>query len=113
MAELFFIYNNKFYSSGTTVISSENRSLRYGDGLFETMKLVNEKIINSQFHFDRLFKGLNVLHFEIPKNHSSIIKVIGVGGGGSNAVNYMHSLGNRSAERRVGPACSSRWSPYH
>lgn len=34
-----------------------------------------------------------MIHFEIPKNQSSIIKVIGVGGGGSNAVNYMHSLG--------------------
>ncbi|HEY1031842.1 MAG TPA: cell division protein FtsZ [Flavipsychrobacter sp.] len=34
-----------------------------------------------------------MIHFEIPKNQSSILKVIGVGGGGSNAVNYMHSLG--------------------
>ncbi len=34
-----------------------------------------------------------MIHFEIPKNHSSIIKVIGVGGGGGNAVNYMYSLG--------------------
>lgn len=31
-----------------------------------------------------------MIHFEIPKNQSSIIKVIGVGGGGSNAVNYMY-----------------------
>src|ERR1700744_2664816 len=34
-----------------------------------------------------------MIHFEIPKNQSSIIKVIGVGGGGSNAVNYMHGFG--------------------
>lgn len=34
-----------------------------------------------------------MIHFEIPKNQSSIIKVIGVGGGGGNAVNYMHNLG--------------------
>ena len=34
-----------------------------------------------------------MIHFEIPRNQSSIIKVIGVGGGGSNAVNYMHNLG--------------------
>ncbi len=34
-----------------------------------------------------------MIHFEIPRNQSSIIKVIGVGGGGSNAVNYMHGLG--------------------
>lgn len=34
-----------------------------------------------------------MIHFEIPKNQSSIIKVIGVGGGGGNAVNYMYGLG--------------------
>lgn len=33
-----------------------------------------------------------MIHFEIPKNQSSILKVIGVGGGGSNAVNYMYEL---------------------
>lgn len=32
-----------------------------------------------------------MIDFDIPKNQSSIIKVIGVGGGGSNAVNYMYS----------------------
>ncbi|TAE60411.1 MAG: cell division protein FtsZ, partial [Bacteroidetes bacterium] len=30
-----------------------------------------------------------MIHFDLPKQQSSIIKVIGVGGGGSNAVNYM------------------------
>ena len=34
-----------------------------------------------------------MIHFDLPKDQSSIIKVIGVGGGGSNAVNYMHSQG--------------------
>lgn len=31
-----------------------------------------------------------MIHFDLPKEKSSIIKVIGVGGGGSNAVNYMY-----------------------
>jgi cell division protein FtsZ len=31
-----------------------------------------------------------MIHFDLPKQQSSIIKVIGVGGGGSNAVNYMY-----------------------
>lgn len=34
-----------------------------------------------------------MIQFDLPEEQSSIIKVIGVGGGGSNAVNYMHSLG--------------------
>lgn len=31
-----------------------------------------------------------MIHFDLPKQKSSIIKVLGVGGGGSNAVNFMH-----------------------
>src|SRR6478736_5779592 len=31
-----------------------------------------------------------MIHFDLPKQKSSIIKVLGVGGGGSNAVNYMY-----------------------
>ena len=34
-----------------------------------------------------------MINFDLPKNQSSHIKVLGVGGGGSNAVNYMFSQG--------------------
>src|SRR5690625_1198578 len=34
-----------------------------------------------------------MIHFDLPKGKSSIIKVIGMGGGGSNAVNYMYEQG--------------------
>jgi len=36
--------------------------------------------------------------FELPKHHKSIIKVIGVGGGGSNAVTHMFNQGIRDVE---------------
>lgn len=35
----------------------------------------------------------DLMNFDMPQSESSIIKVIGVGGGGSNAVNYMYGLG--------------------
>lgn len=41
---------------------------------------------------------LNTLNFDMPKNRSSVIKVIGVGGGGSNAVNYMKLQGIRGVD---------------
>jgi cell division protein FtsZ len=40
----------------------------------------------------------NLLKFELPKNQSSIIKVIGVGGGGSNAVNHMFHQGIKGVD---------------
>ena len=35
----------------------------------------------------------NNFSFDLPKNKSNVIKVIGVGGGGSNAINYMFQQG--------------------
>ena len=40
----------------------------------------------------------NMYQFDLPSHHKSIIKVVGVGGGGSNAVNHMFSLGIRDVE---------------
>ncbi len=40
----------------------------------------------------------NSLKFDLPVNTSSIIKVIGVGGGGSNAVNYMYEQGIKGVD---------------
>ncbi len=40
----------------------------------------------------------NTYSFDLPTHHKSIIKVIGVGGGGSNAVNHMYNLGIKDVE---------------
>lgn len=39
-----------------------------------------------------------ILNFELPKNQSSIIKVIGVGGGGCNAVKHMYEEGIKGVD---------------
>jgi cell division protein FtsZ len=38
------------------------------------------------------------IDFDLPKNQSNVIKVVGVGGGGSNAVNYMYHLGIKGVD---------------
>ena len=38
------------------------------------------------------------LNFDLPKHRSSVIKVIGVGGGGSNAVNHMKEMGIKGVD---------------
>ncbi|MEP6583327.1 MAG: aminotransferase class IV [Ginsengibacter sp.] len=78
MDEQFFTYNSKFYKTNSPIITPSSRGLRYGDGLFETMKSVNGKIINEDFHFDRLFHGLVLLRFIVPKsfNKEFILKEI-------------------------------------
>lgn len=43
----------------------------------------------------------DTISFDLPKNQSSVIKVIGVGGGGSNAVNHMFGMGIRGVDFAV------------
>ena len=40
----------------------------------------------------------NNLSFDLPKNKSNVIKVIGVGGGGSNAINHMFQQGIKGVD---------------
>ncbi|MFA8435591.1 MAG: cell division protein FtsZ [Marinifilaceae bacterium] len=40
----------------------------------------------------------DIMEFNLPENESSIIKVIGVGGGGGNAVNYMYKQGIKDVD---------------
>ena len=63
-----FNYNGKIYKEGTAIIGADNRGLRFGDGLFETMKMKNDLLILDNEHFARLWKGLAVLQFTIPKH---------------------------------------------
>jgi len=67
MASYFLNYNGKLYKDGELFISPNNRSFRYGDGCFETMKMVNGKIIHRDLHMERLFSSLETLQFDLPK----------------------------------------------
>ena len=64
---IFFTYNDKIFKEGTSVITPDNRSLRYGDGLFETIKVNNGILQLRDYHFERLFSGMKMLQFEMPK----------------------------------------------
>jgi aminodeoxychorismate lyase len=63
---IFFNYNGKLFQESTPVISPDSRGLRYGDGLFETMKMANGKLLFAKDHFERLFQGMKILQFDIP-----------------------------------------------
>ncbi|MFZ1527530.1 MAG: aminotransferase class IV [Ferruginibacter sp.] len=60
-------YNGKLVNENTAVIGPNSRALRYGDGLFETIKYRNGQILLEDEHFARLWKGMEKMHFEFPK----------------------------------------------
>jgi branched-chain amino acid aminotransferase len=58
-------HNGNFLLSDAPVITPNNRSFRYGDALFETIRIAN---YNPQFlkeHLQRLFTGMKVLKMEM------------------------------------------------
>lgn len=59
-------YNGKIIEQHKPVIGANSRALRYGDGLFETIKSVNGELLFADDHFERLWDGLQRLQFKIP-----------------------------------------------
>ena len=59
-------YNSKLLSSEAQIIDHNNRGLKYGDGVFETLKIVDSKIIFLEDHYFRLMASMRILRMEIP-----------------------------------------------
>ena len=59
-------FNGKILPGDEPVLLVSNRGYRYGDGLFETLKVGNGRIFLADYHFERLFYGLALLKFVMP-----------------------------------------------
>jgi len=64
---MFICLNGKILRAEDPVLLASNRGYRYGDALFETMKVASKNILLEAYHFERLFAGLRLLQFEVPK----------------------------------------------
>lgn len=62
----FIHFNGKILPAEQALIGAGNRGLRYGDGLFETMRVVNGRIALQELHLERLLAGMAVLQFDRP-----------------------------------------------
>lgn len=60
-------YNGEIQSSDTT-LSNANRGFLYGDGVFETLKIVNNKILFFEDHYFRLMASMRIVRMQIPNN---------------------------------------------
>lgn len=63
---LFSNFNGKIVKEEDIGISPNNRSFKYGDGCFETMKIIDNNLLLSDLHFQRLFSSLETLRFTVP-----------------------------------------------
>ncbi|MGZ5248073.1 MAG: aminotransferase class IV [Flavitalea sp.] len=64
--ENFYLYNGKQIKISEPSISVESRGVRYGEGVFETIKLINNSILLFDAHMERFFNGLLLLKLKPP-----------------------------------------------
>ena len=62
----FFMINFNGLLQDNFAVTSSNRSFLYGDGIFETLKVVNGKIIFSEEHYFRLMASMRIVRMKIP-----------------------------------------------
>ena len=59
-------FNGNLVSKDNFYLNHENRGLRYGDALFESIRVVNGKIFFWEDHYLRLMASMRILRMEIP-----------------------------------------------
>lgn len=62
----YILADGKLLPSDQPLITVDNHGYRYGNGLFETMKVVNGQICLAALHFDRFFAGMKTLQWRTP-----------------------------------------------
>jgi branched-chain amino acid aminotransferase len=64
-------YNEEIIPADTPIITAGSRGLRFGDGLFETIKVVNERMPLFDLHMERLNRGMAVLNIQLPDHYTA------------------------------------------
>ncbi len=72
----FVCFNGEISPSDQPVLTAQNRSFRYGDGVFETIKVYKGSIPFGTLHFERLFVSLRLLKIHFSFDEGQLEKMI-------------------------------------
>lgn len=64
MQQVYILHNDEFIAADQEIFTAKNRSFRYGDGLFESMRMSGGKLNFADLHADRLQAGMTALKME-------------------------------------------------
>ncbi|CAM1340245.1 aminotransferase class IV [Tenacibaculum amylolyticum] len=59
-------YNGSLIQADELRLTNENRAFKYGDGIFETIKIQNKKVVFFEDHYFRLMASMRMLRMKIP-----------------------------------------------
>jgi branched-chain amino acid aminotransferase len=77
-------FNGELLVEENIKLSIHNRGFKYGDGIFETIKVVNKKVVFWEDHYFRLMASMRMLRMKIPMEFTlefleqEILKTVGV-----------------------------------
>ncbi len=84
--DFFMINFNGVLLDSDKQLTVSNRSFLYGDGVFETLKVVNNKILFFEDHYFRLMASMRIIRLQIPISFTleyleeEIVKLIAING---------------------------------
>ena len=61
-------YNGDLVAFDDVIITPNNRAYKYGDSVFETIKIINGKLVFWEDHYFRLMASMRMLRMRIPMN---------------------------------------------
>lgn len=64
MHQEYILHNGELKTYNSLIFSKNNRAFKYGDGLFESMRMCNGKLQFAEHHADRLRSGMRTLKME-------------------------------------------------
>lgn len=60
----YILFNDEFYNADEAILKASNRGFKFGDGLFESMRMCNGKLMFAEQHADRLRAGMKALKMD-------------------------------------------------
>lgn len=64
MSQKYILFNDEFHAVDAPILTASNRSFKFGDGLFESMRMIDHKLQFADFHADRLIGGMKALKMD-------------------------------------------------
>ena len=98
--------NSEFINKQDLIIKSSNRALNYGDGFFETIKIIDTKPFNFSAHYARFSFACVVLKLKNEETLSSLLSII------NNLINQ-NNLINGSVKIHVSRKEGGKYQPIY
>ncbi len=87
-------FNGNIVSENNPQINFNNRAFKYGDALFETIKIKEEAVVFCEDHYFRLMASMRMLRMQIPMEftleffEAEILKTINANSGTENRIKF-------------------------